>query len=61
METISEDEITPPGPYVDEITLEQINKDVESINVECKKISCHPVINVLSNIYKLICHLIKLK
>ena len=59
METISE-KIEPEGPNEDkEITLEQINKDVENINDECKKINCHPVINVFSNIYKSICHLIK--
>ena len=49
METISE-KIEPEGPYEDQITLEQIDKVVENINVECKTISCHPVINVLSNI-----------
>ena len=43
----------------DEITLEQKNKGVENINVECKNIYCHPVINALSNIYKLICHFLK--
>ena len=42
----------------DEITLEQINKDVENINVEFKKINRHPVINVFRNICKFIFHLI---
>ena len=43
----------------DEITLEEINKDVENIQVECKKINCNPVINTFKAIYKLFCHLMK--
>ena len=42
-----------------EITLEEINKDVENIQVECKKINCSPIMNVISGIYKLLCHIFK--
>jgi len=59
METVSEDEKTPPGPYGDEITLEQINKDIENINVECNKVNCNPILNVLIGIYRLIRHFLK--
>ena len=43
----------------EEIKLEDITTDVENIQVECKKISCSPVMNVIKGIYKLFCHLIK--
>ena len=43
----------------EEITLEEINKDVEVIETECKKINCNPVMNVIKGIYKLFCHLMK--
>ena len=58
MEIIKEDQ-QPEGPQQDEITLEEINKDVESIQVECKTINCSPVINIFKAIYKLFCHLMK--
>ena len=51
--TLSRDEIK------DEIKLEDISADVENIQVECKKINCSPVMNVIKGIYKLFCHLIK--
>ena len=43
----------------DEIKLEDITTDVENIQVECKKINCSPVMNVIKGIYKLFCHLFK--
>ena len=55
METINE----PDGPNEEEITIEDIKTDVENIEVECQKINCNPVMNVISGIYKLICHLLK--
>ena len=58
MEVIKEEK-QPDGPNEDEITLEEINKDVENIQVECKQINCNPVINTFKAIYKLICHLMK--
>ena len=58
MEVIKEEK-HPEGPQEDEITLEEINKDVENIQVECKKINCNPVINTFKVIYKLFCHLMK--
>ncbi len=59
MEVIKEEEKQPDGPNEDEITLEEINKDVENIQVECKQINCNPVINTFKAIYKLFCHLMK--
>lgn len=53
MEVIKEDEIK------EEIKLEDITTDVENIQVECKKINCSPVMNVIKGIYKLFCHLLK--
>ncbi len=58
METVSE-KSEPEGPNEEEITLEQINKDIENINVECNKINCNPILNVLSGIYRLIRHFLK--
>ena len=58
MDTIKEEK-QPEGPQQDEITLEEINKDVENIQVECKQINCNPVINTFKAIYKLFCHLMK--
>ena len=58
MEVIKEEK-QPDGPDEDEVTLEEINKDVENIQVECKKINCSPVMNVIKGIYKLFCHLMK--
>ena len=58
MEVIKEEK-QPEGPQEDEVTLEEINKDVENIQVECKKINCNPVINTFKAIYKLFYHLIK--
>jgi len=58
MEAIKEDK-EPEGTKEDEINLEDIKTDVENIEVECKKINCNPVINVISGIYKLLCHLFK--
>ena len=58
MEVIKEEK-QPDGPNEDEVTLEEINKDVENIQVECKQINCNPVINTFKAIYKLICHLMK--
>ena len=49
----------PEGTKEDEVTLEEINKDVENIQVECKQINCNPVINTFKAIYKLFCHLMK--
>ena len=51
--TSSRDEIK------EEIKLEDITTDVENIQVECKKINCSPVMNVIKGIYELFCHLIK--
>ena len=59
MEVIKEEEKQPDGPNEDEITLEEINKDVENIQVECKQINCNPLINTFKAIYKLFCHLMK--
>ena len=56
MDTVNEE---PEGTKEDEVTLEEINKDVENIQVECKKINCNPIMNVISGIYKLFCHLFK--
>ena len=56
MDTVNEE---PEGTKEDEVTLEEINKDVENIQVECKKINCNPIMNVISGIYKLFCHLMK--
>ena len=47
------------GTKEDEVTLEDINKDVENIQVECKQINCNPVINTFKAIYRLFCHLMK--
>ncbi len=58
MEVIKEEK-QPDGPKEDEVTLEEINKDVENIQVECKQINCNPVINTFKAIYKLFCHLMK--
>ena len=58
MEVIKEEK-QPDGPDEDEVTLEEINKDVENIQVECKQINCNPVINTFKAIYKLFCHLMK--
>ena len=58
MEVIKEEK-QPDGPNEDEITLEEINKDVENIEEECKKINCSPVMNVIKGIYKLFCDLMK--
>jgi len=58
MEAIKEDQ-QPEGTKEDEINLEDIKTDVENIEVECKKINCNPVINVINGIYKLLCHLFK--
>ena len=58
MEVIKEEK-QPDGPDEDEVTFEEINKDVENIQVECKQINCNPVINTFKAIYKLICHLMK--
>ena len=58
MEVIKEEK-HPEGPQEDEVTLGKINKDVENIQVECKKINCSPVMNVIKGIYKLFCHLMK--
>ena len=43
----------------EEIKLEDISTDVENIQVECKKINCSPVMNVIKGIYNLFCHLLK--
>ena len=64
MDTIKEERAAqcakqPNGPNEDEITLEEINKDVENIQVECKQINCNPLINTFKAIYKLFCHLMK--
>ena len=42
-----------------EVILEDINKDVENIQVECKQINCNPIMNVISGLYKLFCHIFK--
>ena len=63
MEVIKEDEIrdevTAGQSPKEEIKLEDITTDVENIQIECKKINCSPVMNVIKGIYKLFCHLIK--
>ena len=56
MDTVNEE---PEGTKEDEVTLEEINKDVENIQVECKQINYNPVINTFKAIYKLFCHLMK--
>ena len=56
MDTVNEE---PEGTKEDEVTLEDINKDVENIQVECKQINCNPLCNTLKAIYKLFCHLMK--
>ena len=56
MDTVNEE---PEGTKEDEVTLEEINKDVENIQVECKQINCNPVINTFEAIYKLFCYLMK--
>ena len=47
----NKEEKQPDGPNEDEITLEEINKDVENIQVECKQINCNPVINTFKAMY----------
>ena len=47
MDTVNEE---PEGTKEDEVTLEEINKDVENIQVECKQINCNPVINTFKAI-----------
>ena len=59
MEAIREDK-GPEGTKEDEINLEDIKTDIENIEVECKKLNCNPVMNVISGIYKLICDLLNL-
>ena len=58
MEVIKEDEIrdevTAGQSPKEEIKLEDITTDVENIQVECKKINCSPVMNVIKGIYKLL-------
>ena len=49
----------PDGAKEDEINIEDITTDVENIQVECKKINCSPVMNVIKGIYKLFCDLFK--
>ena len=57
--TVSREETQKEEIQPEEITLEEINKDVENIQVECKKINCSPIMNVISGIYKLLCHIFK--
>jgi len=58
MDEIKEEK-QPEGTQEDEINLEDIATDVENIQVECKKLNCSPVLNVIKGIYKLFCHLLK--
>jgi hypothetical protein len=59
MEEIKEEEIK-LDTLCDAVTLSRDKTtDVENIQVECKKINCSPVMNVIKGIYKLFCHLIK--
>ena len=58
MEVIKDDEVKVEVKE-EEIKLEDITADVENIQVECRKINCSPVMNVIQGIYKLFCHLIK--
>jgi len=63
MEVIKEDEIKEEiklhALRCNDFVMEDITTDVENIQVECKKINCSPVMNVIKGIYKLFCHLIK--
>ena len=42
-----------------EITLNDINKNVENLGKECEKLHCHPVYKVCIGIHKLVCDLLK--